>query len=261
MKKLLLLSVLCLFHFLSFSQENINKTDTKGMKQGKWVSRYPGGSLKYEGAFEQNKPVGVWKRYHENGATKALMYYRPNSERVSASLFDDKGTLYAKGVFEGSLRDSTWNFFIGEKLIRIENYKLGKKEGKSIGFDRDGKVNSEKEWKNDSPEGKCVDYYPGGAKRSEVTFQGGKRNGPAIFYDENGVVSMDGKYAADLSDGDWNVYDKEGKRKYVIKYSKGEIVNKEALDSMQLEEFTKYEKARGQIPEPKVNENGMPERQ
>ena len=189
------------------------------------------------------------------------MFYRPNSDRVSASLFDDKGTLYAKGVFEGNLRDSTWQFFKGEKLILIENYKRGKRDGKSTGYDRNGKVNSEKEWKNDSPDGRCVDYYPGGTKRSVVAYQEGKRNGPAMFYDESGVVSMDGKYAGDLSDGDWNVYDKEGKLKYVIKYNKGEIINKDTLDSMQLEEFTKYEKARGQIPEPKVNENGMPERQ
>ncbi|MEI6276026.1 MAG: hypothetical protein WCP08_08550 [Prolixibacteraceae bacterium] len=260
MKKLLLPILFCLFQVMSFSQGMVNKTDSKGMKQGKWVNRYPGGSLKYEGAFDQNKPVGVWKRYHDNGKLKALMSYRPNSERVFASLFDEAGILYAKGVFEGNLRDSTWNFFKGEQLILTENYHLGKKEGKSIGMDHNGKVISEKEWRNDLPEGQFIDYYPGGIKRSEVSWLAGKRNGKALFFDEKGVLSMEGNYTDDFSDGDWSVYDQDGKLKYRIKYNKGDIVNSGALDTLQLKEFKQYDKVRGQIPEPKLNESGMPDR-
>ncbi len=258
MRNVVLLILLCAVSFLAFSQEAANKTDSKGMKQGRWTNKYPGGTLKYEGNFFNDKPVGEWKRYHENGKVKALMVYRSKSDRVFTSLFDVEGSLYAKGVFEGTLRDSTWNFYSGEKVILIENYLLGKKEGKSTGFDQYGKVLWEKEWKNDELDGKSTEYYPTGLKRNEITYLVGIKNGPALFYDQDGVVSMEGFYTNDLSDGDWKVFDKDGKLKYQIKYSKGDILNSGVLDSMQLKEFKKYDNLKGKIAEPKVNDSGMP---
>ncbi len=259
MKSLVLFIVFCSIACLSFSQGTVNQTDAKGLKQGKWVSRYPNGTLRYEGTFSNNKPVGEWKRYHENGKTKALMNYRPNSEGVFASLFDEEGKLYAKGLFEGALRDSTWNFFNGDLIVQTEDYHLGKKEGKSTGFDQNGKVIWEKEWKNNLPDGKSVEYYPGGLPKSEINYVAGKKNGPARFYNESGAKAMEGSYLDDLSDGVWKIFDQEGKLKYQITYNKGEILNSGALDTLQLKEFKKYEQVKGKIPEPKLNESGLPD--
>lgn len=258
MKSLFLLLALCTFSFFSLSQGTVNKTDSKGQKQGKWVSKYPGGSLKYEGYFIENKPAGEWKRYHENGKIKALMTYRTNSERVFATLFDEEGKLYAKGVFEGTLRDSTWNFYSGELLVSVENYHLGKKEGKAIGFDQNGKKIWERELKNDLPDGNEVQFDPSGIKRKEIFYKEGKKSGPALFYDESGIKSMEGSYLDDLSDGAWKVFDKNGKLQYQITYDKGEIVNQGTLDTLQINAFKQYDKIKGKIPEPKVNESGMP---
>ncbi|MCK9641034.1 MAG: toxin-antitoxin system YwqK family antitoxin [Prolixibacteraceae bacterium] len=258
MKSLLLLLAFCSLSFLSRSQEAVNKTDPKGLKQGKWVSKYPGGSLKYEGYFNHNKPTGEWKRYHENGKIKALMTYRPNSERVFASLFDEEGKLYAKGVFEGTLRDSTWNFYSGEMLVSIENYHLGKKEGSAIGFDQNGKKIWERELKNDLLDGNEVQFDPSGIKRKEIYYKEGKRSGPALFYDENGIKSMEGSYLDDLSEGAWKIFDKDGKLKYQILYKNGEIVNQGAIDALEISTFKQYDKIKGKISEPKLKESGMP---
>ena len=258
MKYLLLLIWWFSLPYCTVSQEAINKIDANGMKTGRWVSRYPGGTLKYEGSFEQNKPVGQWKRYHENGKVKALMSYRPHSDRVFASLFDDEGNLYAKGVFVGSLRDSTWNFYDGSQLLMIENYHLGKREGKATGFYKDGKVRWEKWWKADLAEGKAIEYDPAGIVKSEIFYKADKKNGPAIFYDEKGAKNVEGAYKDDLSDGTWKIYDIGGKLKYQVKYDKGEILNKGTLDTLQINEFKKYDKVKGKIPEPKANETGFP---
>ncbi len=230
MERLLFFLLFCAVSYWSHSQEVVNQTDTKGMRQGKWVGKYPGGSPKYEGYFIQNKPVGEWKRYHENGKIKALMTYRPNSERVFATLFDEDGKLYAKGVFEGALRDSTWNFYGGELLVSIENYNFGKREGKAIGYDQNGKKIWEREWKNDLLDGNELQYDPSGIKRKEIFYKEGKKSGPALFYDENGVITIEGSYQDDLSDGTWKFFGKDGKLQYQIKYDKGEIVNKGAME-------------------------------
>jgi antitoxin component YwqK of YwqJK toxin-antitoxin module len=259
MRKIFLLFVLFFSFNQGFSQATVNKTDANGLKQGKWVSKYPGGRLKYEGNFDQNKPIGDWKRYHENGKMKALMSYRPNSERVSAVLFDEAGKLYAKGVFESNLRDSTWNFYSGDKLILTENYSLGKKTGKAQGFNEQGAIMWVKGFKNDLPDGLSFEYYPSGIKRNEIPFTEGKKNGLATFYNEDGSKTIEGSYRDDLSDGSWKIFDKSGKLKYEVKYNKGEILNGSAIDSLQLKEFKKYDGLKGKIPEPNVNESGFPD--
>ena len=150
-----------------------------------------------------------------------------------------------KGFLRGTLRDSTWHFFKGDLLVRTENYLLGKKEGKATMYDKDGKVISVKEWKNELLDGISTEYYPSGNKRSEVSFVEGKRNGKALFYDENGLKSMEGNYLDDLSDGDWNLYGKDGKQLYQIKYAKGDIVNKGELDSLQIKASMQIDKGKG----------------
>jgi len=252
MKNILFTLLLCALVMFANAQLSINKTDQKGLKQGKWVSNYPDGKLKYEGFFENGKPAGEWKRYHENGKTKAILTYRPNSERAFAILFDEDGKQYAKGIFEGTLRDSTWNFYDGDKVVLIENYANGKKSGKSLGFDADGKILWEKEMKNDTLNGNSIEFYPGGSKRNEIRYAAGKKSGPALFFDEKGIKTMEGNFKDDLSDGTWQVFDNDGKPKYHIQYEKGEILNGSSIDSLQRNEFKQYDKVKGKIPEPKV---------
>jgi antitoxin component YwqK of YwqJK toxin-antitoxin module len=259
MRKLSLFIVFFLSSILCFSQLTTNKTDANGLKQGKWVSRYPGGGLKYEGIFANNKPVGEWKRYHENGRIKALMSYRLNSERIFASLFDEEGRLYAKGVFDGTLRDSTWNFYSGDQMVLIENYATGKKTGKAKSFDSNGQVMWEKEYKNDLPDGNSIEYYPSGNKKNEIFYKGGKKNGSVVFYAESGDKITEGNYFNDLSDGIWKMFDESGKLKYQVKYNKGEILKGNAIDSLQQMEFKKFDSMKGKIPEPKASESGLPD--
>ena len=258
MKNIILFLLLSSMSLYCFAQVAVNRTDARGMKQGKWVGKYPDGTLKYEGKFLNDKPIGEWKRYHENGKIKAQMSYYQNSDRAFASLFEPDGRLYAKGVFDRTLRDSTWNYYSGDKVVLTENYLLGKKEGISKTFDQKGQGLSQKEWKNDLLDGKAIEYYPNGLRRSEIAFVGGVKNGLALFFDQDGDKTVEGNYKEDLSEGEWKFFDKDGKVKYRIQYEKGNIVNSAALDSMQLNEFKKFDKLKGKIPEPAVNETGRP---
>ena len=38
----------------------VNHTDEKGLKQGKWVKTYESGKKRYEGYFKNNVPVGTF---------------------------------------------------------------------------------------------------------------------------------------------------------------------------------------------------------
>lgn len=54
---------------------NINQMDAKGEKQGYWIKKYPDGQILYEGSFRNNKPVGEFKRYYEDGSLKSVLMY------------------------------------------------------------------------------------------------------------------------------------------------------------------------------------------
>ena len=126
MKKqgILLLLVIVPFTYL-YAQETINQTDANGKKQGHWIGKYTNGTIRYEGSFTNDQPVGDWKRFHENGRIKAVLHHLQNTDKASAELFDSNGARYAKGNYKGTVKDSTWNYYNNTRLVGQENYADG----------------------------------------------------------------------------------------------------------------------------------------
>ena len=72
MKKLI---SLLLFLFLGgsvFAQNDFNKTDKQGRRQGKWVDYYCNGNIRYVGEFKDNEPSGEFLHYSEDGVLIAV---------------------------------------------------------------------------------------------------------------------------------------------------------------------------------------------
>jgi len=63
MKVVLLISIFLFVSVLGFSQDDFNKKDSQGRKQGKWVELHEKSSIKkYEGQFKDDKPFGEFMR-------------------------------------------------------------------------------------------------------------------------------------------------------------------------------------------------------
>ena len=58
----------------SQSDTVFNQTDKQGHKQGYWKVKYDNGPLKYSAFFKDDKPLGLMKRYFEDGTLKAVMF-------------------------------------------------------------------------------------------------------------------------------------------------------------------------------------------
>ena len=41
-----------------YAQNNYNKTDKHGRRQGKWIEYHNNGQIRYKGQFKNNEPVG-----------------------------------------------------------------------------------------------------------------------------------------------------------------------------------------------------------
>ena len=251
MKKQLLLLLWVMFPFgLLVGQGVINQTDVNGHKQGHWIGKYPNGTIRYEGSFANDKPVGEWKRFHENGKIKALLHQFPNSDKASAELFDNNGVRYAKGNYKGTAKDSTWNYYNNLRLVGQENYSGGIKNGRSLTFFENGIPATESNWTNGLLDGVCRSFYSSGEKKTETIFQQGKREGLNLVYYESGKPQITGQYDNDQSDGTWKFMDESGKVKYQLKYKKGILLNPEVVDSIQANEFKAFDRAKGKLKDP-----------
>lgn len=249
--KTILIIICIIFSFTSIiAQESLNQTDSNHLKQGKWIGKYPDGAIRYEGFFKNDKPVGQWKRYHENGKLKAILVYIPNSDKVKAELFDPEGSPVSKGNFTGILKDSVWMYYDNKLIIARENYIKGLKNGRSVSYYPDGKTLNEIEWVNGKLNGMWCEYYPSGGKKSETIYQDGKRQGPYRYYSESGLLQIDGGYNNDQDAGEWKFFNPDGTLKFQLEYKDGILQNPEALDNIQMNEFKAFDKAKGKIKDP-----------
>jgi antitoxin component YwqK of YwqJK toxin-antitoxin module len=251
MKKLIfiLLNVIIPFSVLS-GQDTVNRTDLKGYKQGKWIGKYSDGTIRYEGSFTNNKPVGEWKRYHENGKIKALLSHLPNTDKVSAELFDIDGVRYAKGNYIGTAKDSTWNYYNNLRLVGKENFSDGRKNGKSVTFFENGTPATESSWVNGALNGVCRSFYPSGKKKFETMYRLGKREGLNLIYYESGQQMITGQYIGDQYDGIWKFFDEKGITKFELKYKLGKLLNPEVIDKIESGVFKEFDQAKGKLKDP-----------
>ena len=251
LKNLNVLLFVILFQVTSlYAQDKINQTDAKGYKQGNWIVKFPNGKVRYEGSYIDNKPVGDWKRFHENGIVKARMTYLPNSDKVAAELFEINGTRYAKGIYKGTTKDSTWNYYNNLRLVGQEDYAGGVKSGRSVIFYGDGSPATESFWLNGQPDGVSRSFYPSGKKKTEIMFRAGKREGLSLVYYESGQTEVTGQYVNDLCEGSWKFNLEDGKLIYELKYKSGVLLNPEIIDTLQNREFKAFDQARGRIKDP-----------
>ncbi len=251
MKRLiiLLLTFLLPVTFLC-AQEAINQTDAYGRKQGKWTGKYPNGSIRYEGFFSDDKPIGEWKRFHENGKIKAQLFHFPNTGKVSAELFDYSGIRYAKGNYKDVLKDSTWNYYNNLRLVGQESFSGGKKNGRSITCFENGAPATESSWTDGMLNGVSRSFYPSGKKKYEIMYRQGKRHGLNLIYFESGQLQITGQYTNDESDGTWKFMDATGKIKYELNYKSGILLNPEVIDSINSNEFKAFDKSAGRLKDP-----------
>ena len=246
---LLLISIIIPLTFLC-AQGTINQTDANGHKQGHWIGKFPNGTIRYEGSFVNDIPVGDWKRFHENGKIKASLHHIPNTDKALAELFDGSGIRYAKGNYKASLKDSTWNYFNNQILVGQENYSEGLKNGKSSTYYENGIPASEDNWSNGLLNGESISFYPSGKKKTQTQYQKGNRQGiSAVFY-ESGNTQITGQYENDTSDGIWKFFSEDQKVKYILTYKAGVLLNPEVVDSIQMNEFKTFDRSKGKLKDP-----------
>lgn len=237
----------------------INYLDINKKKQGKWVKPYDNGKTAYEAFFINDIPVGEYKRYYYNGKLKAkINYSKDNSGKGKAVLYWDNGVKMAEGNYINiNVKDGIWKMYgiDGALMVKI-TYSNGKKNGEEIKYFRNHNPSEIITWKNDVKNGVWRQFYEDGKTRLETLYKNGYREGVFQMFYETGRYYVKGNYHLDLRDGKWDYYDKSGKVWKTIEYDFGKPLNEAELGLELSKQLDKWEKERGTIPEPTL-ENMM----
>lgn len=223
---LFLLSFLWANVLIAQDKDQLNYTDSKGLKQGLWRKTNELGQLKYEGTFKDGKPTGHFTYYYTGGQKKAETDYFKNGDLAKTIIFHEVGGVKAKGNYLKEKKDSTWSFYDEkERLTSLENYKDNKRHGKSFIFYESGKKFEESEWVNDVKSGLNTQFYENEKKKEEGILKDGRYEGKVTRYHDTGEKSAYGSYVNGAQVGDWFYYDDRGFPSFKETIKKGERIN------------------------------------
>jgi antitoxin component YwqK of YwqJK toxin-antitoxin module len=203
-----------------------NITDAKGFKQGFWKKTDDLGVLKYEGTFKDNKPMGSFIYYFQDGAIKAKSNYSQNGNLSRTTLFYETGTIKAVGNYLNEKKDSVWNFYDEKgRLTANENYADNVRKGLSITYYPSGKIFEESTWENNLKSGLSTQYFENGKKKEQGNIVDGHYEGQVVRYHSSGEKAAVGNYVHGAQAGSWFYYDENGIPTFSEIISRGEPTN------------------------------------
>lgn len=238
----------------SQSPDTINITDVNGRKQGHWIRRYPDSTIMYDGFFKNDKPIGEFRRYTEDGKLKSLMIHKEGVDEVRVTFFHPNGFIAAEGVYINQKKEGKWRLYsqrTDKYLICEEFYKNDLRNGLSTKFYKDGKTAETISYVDDVKQGEWLQYYVTGKLCIRGNYIDGKLHGTFDVLYANGLPEYKGQYTNDVRDGLWLVYNEDGSLEHEMVYKLGAL-NDPELAQKETDFLDQLEKNKGKISDPEI---------
>jgi antitoxin component YwqK of YwqJK toxin-antitoxin module len=225
----ILFYIFLLFSIRVFAQtESINKIDSLGKKQGKWIitgkdkaaTCYKNYQIIEEGEYNDNKKTGLWTEYYCNGNIRNILTFKAGRPNGYATMFHENGKISEEGFWKNNRYIGLYKLYdsLGVVINEIIFDSLGKKPGNVLVPLDDARepmtpkyYNKNKtdpnNYKTDPSvlNGKHTLYNKNKQITKDGIFKDNRfMDGKAYIYDENGVLTRiaiykDGKYVGDAS--------------------------------------------------------------
>jgi uncharacterized protein len=192
------------------SRERINRTDSKGLKQGDWKEFYPNGRIKTERTFVNDLLHGYYKEYDNRGILVLTMLY-------------ENGAIVKSKVEEGADIEIINKYDQDGKLIYSGPFRSKIPVGTHREYGKDGKVTNAFIYNDNgillsegivdeagNSNGKWKDLYPDGKVLAEGQYSNNRRSGQWKFYNLQSKVEQTGSYNNGRPDGLWKWYYENG---------------------------------------------------
>ena len=219
-------------------QGSLNRTDEKGRKQGQWAKTWENGSIRYQGQFEDDRPVGEFKHYDEEGILKTIQVYGEDGTTSHARHLHPDGSLMAEGIYRGQQKDSVWNYYDEEGSLRKkENFDQGKLNGEQITYFPNGQGAEKANYSNGKLHGEQKTWFPSSLLRSEAIFADDNAHGKMIHYFPSGKKELEGNMLNGRRDGTWIHFNNDGNIHLFLVYKQGELVKEKRENGTFMEYF------------------------
>lgn len=220
------------------TQGEINTTDSKGRKQGKWVKLHEGTKKKrYEGVFKNDIPTGKFTYFYLTGEVSAVTDFQDNSKIAYTRMYHLNGKVMAAGKFTDQKKDSIWlSFNDRNEIISKENYVDGKLNGENIVYypsdPAKGKVKRYEitNYEAGLKHGDWIQFFSSGTVKAEGLYKDGNFDGKVKWYFSNGKVEIAGYYKHAVKYGFWKFYEDDGTFKKKVYYRNGQVIEDDVLE-------------------------------
>lgn len=221
--------VLCLLSCLSVFAQDVNKLDSKGLKDGLWKGIFEESKRpRYEGTFSHGKEVGVFKYYDDTkkGDIIATRDFSAKDGSAYVIFYDQSKNKVSEGKVVNKLFAGEWVYYhkASPKIMTKENYVNGKLEGIRSVYYPSEKIAEEQWYKNGLKNGPYKKYTESGILLEESNYTADVYNGEAIFKDGAGVLVSKGAFTNGKKSGIWEFYEK-GKLTKEVNMSDPKTIN------------------------------------
>lgn len=192
--------------------QDMNRTDSKGRRQGPWTDFYANGQKRYEGQFKNDCCVGEFKYYDEQGNLKAINTFEKSGTRALNKSYSN-GKLIATGYYVNQKKEGEWRYYSKEsgKLLLVEGNKEGKVHGTSTVYNtQNGRIAEEAFYVDGQRNGPAKQYYDSGILMMECQYKNDQLDGPAKTYYPSGALKESGVFQLGNKTGVWKTYNEDG---------------------------------------------------
>ncbi|MFN5460485.1 MAG: toxin-antitoxin system YwqK family antitoxin [Bacteroidota bacterium] len=236
-----------------FAQQDINKTDSQGRKQGYWIKRDDQGFIIYKGSFKDNQPTGTFKYYYPSKDTilKTILIFSKDGKSAKSTNYHFNKALMSTGNYVLQKKDSVWNFFHeGGYKISEETYSNGILNGVSKNYYENGNVLSEYFYKDGKKEGPGSEFFDNGAPKLSGTYKSDNPNGKFTIFYPDGKPYYEGYYVNGLKNMVWLSYNSAGGLNSKEVYNMGQL-----LEGKEAEAFLNKDRSKPKTNNVKSNTN------
>jgi len=215
MNRNFLLLLFLISFILTFGQDTLNRTDTRGHKQGFWKKTDTSGKKIYEGRFKDGIPYGSFCYFYPDGKIKTESFISEGGKRARTVSFYSNGKKMAAGNYLNEKKDSIWQFFSETEgsMVSEEIYQLGAKDGVSKTYFPEGGLAEILTWKNGIKSGQWEQYYSDGKIKFRGSYLDNEKTGTIQAFYMSGKIMFIGQYANGHPVGQWIYYDEKGNLK------------------------------------------------
>ncbi|NKI33142.1 hypothetical protein [Croceivirga thetidis] len=209
--------------WIELNQDYLNKTGNNKIIVNGYFDEYFQGI----GKLENEKLVGQWEFYNENGSVKSKGEFDSSGQRINNwTWFNADGSINETSTYvNGNLEGPNKGYYPNGKPMFEATYQDDDLNGHYSYFNNKGAQTQSKYFKNGVLDGMYESYFPVGSKIKEyqIPYSDGKIEGEVTQYFITGDTLLNVNFKAGKRHGIETSYFITGNKSGISKYSEGEL--------------------------------------